>query len=160
VSIGLKPTNTGAVRVNLAAMPREEGLSRFEILVHAFFLLLIMNRYWNRLGEPCARWNNYYVKKTSRQKVYCSKHCGLMETSINANRIRRRRQHMEKVEKAREFISKWENTRNSRSWKVWVSEKTGFTTNWLTRAVTGGDLHEPTKGAWKSGSRISQPHSS
>jgi hypothetical protein len=144
VTIELKSTSTGGVRVEPGAIPQEKSLPRFDLLVHAFFLLLIMNPYWNRLGGPCARCDNYYVKKTNRQKVYCSKHCGLMETSINANRKRRSRLHIEKVEKARIVIAKWETTRTKRNWKTWVSEKTGFTINWLTRAVARGDLHEPT----------------
>jgi hypothetical protein len=45
----VKPTNTGAAKVDLAAMPREVGFSHADRLVHAFFLLLILNRYWNRL---------------------------------------------------------------------------------------------------------------
>ena len=143
VSIELRPTNTGAVRVDLAAVPQEEGLSRFDLFVYSFFLLLTMNPYWNRLGGPCARCLNYYVKKTSRQKVYCSKRCGLMETSIEANRRRGSGLHKEKVEKALGFISKWEFTRTKQPWKVWVSEKSGYSRTWLTRAVTRGDLHEP-----------------
>lgn len=154
VIIELQPTNTGAVKVDLAAMPREEELPRFDLFVHSFFLLLIMNRYWNRLGGPCARCDNYYIKKTSRQKVYCSKRCGLMETSISANRRRRLRMRMEKVEKAREFIAKWKTTRTKRNWKEWVSEKTRFKRTWLTRAVTSGDLDEPTERACESETRV------
>jgi|SRR5665213_1324229 len=156
VLIELKPTNTGAVKVELAAIPPEEKFSDFERFVHAFFLLLIMSPYWNRLGGPCARCGNYYVKKTIRQKVYCSKRCGLMETSIETNRRRRNEQHKQKVKKALEVISKWESTRTRKSWKVWVSERTGFTRIWLTRALSRGDLHEPTKEVLRSGKPMAQ----
>jgi hypothetical protein len=146
ITIALKPTKTGAVRIDPFGIPREnQGLTDFESLVYAFFLMLIMNPYWNRLGGPCARCDKYYIKKTKRQKVYCSKRCGPLHTSVNCNRKRRQARHQKKVEKARKFISKWESVQSRRDWKKWVSEKTGITTNWLTRAVNTRELIEPAK---------------
>lgn len=144
VTISIKPMKNGAVKIEPVGIPREnQGLSDFESRIHAFFLMLLMNPLWERLGGPCARCNNFFIKKTKRQKTYCSKRCGKLSTSVDCNRKRRHAQHLEKVEKARRSIALWNASESKRDWKMWVSAKTGFTRSWLTRAVRNEELAEP-----------------
>jgi len=146
VTVSIKPMKNGAVKIEPLGIPREnQGLADAESLLYAFFLMLIMNPLWERLGGPCARCNNFYIKMTRRQKVYCSKRCGKLSTSVDCNRKRRHAQHLEKVEKTQESIAKWLASKSKRNWKRWVSEKTGFTANWLTRSLNAGEIIDPGK---------------
>ncbi|MGB8031457.1 MAG: hypothetical protein WCF30_17535 [Terracidiphilus sp.] len=146
VTITIKPTSTGAAKIEPVGIPREnQGLTDAESLLYAFFLMLIMNPLWERLGGPCARCNNFYIKKTKRQKAYCSKRCGKLSTSVDCNRKRRHAQHLEKVERAKRFIVKWQAFGSKGDWKMWVSSKAGITSNWLTRSLNAREISDPTK---------------
>ena len=88
----------------------------------------------------------FYVKKTSRQKVYCSRRCGATRTAAAVTRKRREKERAQNLRRAQEAASHWATDRTRVPWKQWVSNKTEITVKWLTRAVNRGDLGVPVKG--------------
>ena len=109
------------------------------------FFLFLLNPFNEKLGGPCKLCGKYYVKKTKRQKVYCSKRCGLMQTSKSAVMKRRQAEHRDKLATAKLLSEKWSKTKTRKSWKEWVSDHTQISRHWLTRAVNSGELYEPVK---------------
>jgi hypothetical protein len=107
------------------------------------FLNFLLNPLNVRLGGPCVRCGKYYVKKTKRQKVYCSQRCGPLHTAFASNRKRRRLEHESKLRAARESISGFAHANTKMTWREWVSKNTGLSKTFLTRAVSSGNLQCP-----------------
>ena len=139
------PTKSGTAR--LAYLTPPEYLPQVKPLEIALglFLNLLINLNNERLGGPCKHCGNYYVKRTKRQIVYCSKRCGLKHTSQTAIRKHRQREHEETLKKAKRFAAMWAKTKTRMHWKEWVNGETWISKNWLTRAVKNGELVEPIK---------------
>jgi hypothetical protein len=146
VTLSIEPTKSGRARIIPFGIPREnQGLSDRESLVLGMLLWLILNPECDRLGGPCARCQRFYIKKTRRQTVYCSKRCGPLKTSVDRNRKIRRDKHEAKLNKANELIARWKKSGSTREWKRWVSSnsKSTITLKWLTRALNRGEISEP-----------------
>lgn len=115
-----------------AESPQQEALY--------YFMHLITNPLWSELGGPCARCGKYFLKKTERPRMYCSRKCGAAITATDAVRMFRQREHVRKLERARKSIERW-CTRNRRmTCKDWVAADTHLTRHWLTRAENNGAL--------------------
>lgn len=104
------------------------------------FMLLITNPNWESLGGPCARCKRYYLKRTKRQKVYCSGTCARKQTATTAMQTKRKKENSQKIALARNFIAK---APRSADWKRWVTRTSGITLRWLTRAINDGRLSVP-----------------
>jgi hypothetical protein len=50
------------------------------------FMTLITNPQWELLGGPCRRCSDYYLKKTKRQRAYCSRTCSSTATAVSTMR--------------------------------------------------------------------------
>lgn len=107
------------------------------------FMILIANPLWELLGGPCARCNNYYLKKAKRQKIYCSRSCGAKQTAHEAVKRRRQEEHSRKLHLAAEAVRQWDEKKRRMTWKKWVSIQAGVTDRWITRAVNRGELSTP-----------------
>jgi len=116
------------------------------------FVELLLNPEREKLSaKPCARCGCYYIKKTVRQKVYCSRKCGKDGTAAYATKQRLKAEHQDKLRVATEEARKWATAHTKEDWKRWVSKQAagrreGLTPKFLTRAVNKGELTEPTKG--------------
>jgi hypothetical protein len=141
----LIPTKSG--RAKLTYTPNPEGMAPGDPLEIALglFLNFLLNPYNEKLGGPCKHCGKYYVKKTKRQVVYCSKQCGLKHTSQTAIRKYRLQERKEMLEKAKWYLARWTKTKTSKDWKEWVYRETRISKNFLTRAVRNGELIEPVK---------------
>jgi hypothetical protein len=121
--------------------------------VRLVFIDLLINPLRDKLSEnPCARCDNYYLKKTARQKVYCSRKCGKDGTAAFATKKRWEKQHANKLRVAAEEAQKWITAVTKLDWKQWVSrQKAGrnaeITPKFLTRAINKGEITPPTKGS-------------
>jgi hypothetical protein len=102
-----------------------------------------MNPHCEELAGPCARCGNYYVKKRSSQKVYCSRRCGNAATAVARTRERIASERRGKLARASAAMKKWESVATRQDWKHWVAKKTGIDPRFLTRAVAKGDLMPP-----------------
>jgi hypothetical protein len=107
------------------------------------FLMLITNPQWELLGGPCARCGDFFLKKTRRPRVYCTRKCSSAITAVQAVNQHRKKKHAEKIEIAQRAIGKYSEKKRRLAWKEWVSNQTGYTKRWITRAVNKGDLRSP-----------------
>jgi hypothetical protein len=108
------------------------------------FIDFLLNPFNEKLGGPCKRCGKYYVKRTKRQAVYCSKRCGRRQTALSASRKRRKQEHLDRLKLAKQMVLGWVKTNKSQSWKEWIhSREPTISKNWLTRAVRKGELVEP-----------------
>ncbi len=138
-------TKTGRAQILCTTVPENMRPGEpLEIALGLFFGFLI-NPYNERLGGPCKHCGKYYVKRTKRQIVYCSKQCGLKHTSRTALQKQRQQEHLYKLSEARRSAAKWAKTKTSKDWKEWVSKDALISKNFLTRAVRNGELVEPVK---------------
>lgn len=139
----LVPTDTG--KGHLLWLPTPRGVEPLSLkgIALSHFMDLIVNPKCHKLGGPCHRCGKYYIKKTSRQKMYCSRRCGSMTTALDRTRKRRHEEHEKKLRKAQQAAERWTSGPRRRSWKEWVSGQTRITVKWLTRAVNAGSLKAP-----------------
>jgi hypothetical protein len=109
------------------------------------FVELLLNPQWEKLGGPCDRCRKYYIKKTARQKAYCSRSCGTAATARQTTLKRRAERHTDKLRRAAEAAQRWGTSASKLNWKEWVSkQQPDITPKWLTRAVNKGEL-QPTR---------------
>jgi hypothetical protein len=137
------PTRSGNAKLLWSPDLGERSPAPFKDLALSYFMKLLINPYWDMLGGPCYRCDNYYIKNTKRQKVYCSRGCATAATAIPATRKRRNAEHVKKLNKAEQAINLWALRRRRKDWKEWVHDQTGLTVKWLTRAANLGDLIPP-----------------
>jgi hypothetical protein len=107
------------------------------------FMILITNPQWELLGGPCTRCGDYYLKKTTRQKVYCSRKCSSAATAVPAVTRQRQQEHAEKIRRAQDAIDRWRKGKRTLGWKYWVANHTGYKVQWITRAINNGGLRPP-----------------
>ena len=129
------PTTPGPDATTRLLTPQEDALREF--------MMLITNPNWETLGGPCRRCRDYFVKKTRRERVYCSKNCGSLTTAVSSVIKHRQAKKLEQVARARQSIEKWVRSSKRKDWKKWVAMDTGLTAKWLTRAVNEGHIRVP-----------------
>jgi hypothetical protein len=139
----LVPTNTGKGHLLWLPNPPESTPSSWKDQALAHFMDLIVNPQWHRLGGPCERCGKYYVKKTARQKAYCSRTCGSANTAMASTRRKREKERADKMRHAQAAADKWATVGPRQPWKLWVSMKTKISIKWLTRAANRGELRPP-----------------
>jgi hypothetical protein len=141
----LIPTKTS--RAQLVCVTAPENMPPGEPLEIALglFLNFLINPYNQKLGGPCKNCDKFYVKNTKRQRVYCSKRCGLNHTSQSTLRKHRQQEHLAKLKTAERHAAMWVKTKTSKDWKSWVSNEATISKNFLTRAVRNGELVSPVK---------------
>ncbi len=110
------------------------------------FGTLVTNPICEKLGGPCARCGNYYIKKRASQKVYCSRRCGNAATAVARTAERDAAERKEKLLRAKAAIREWRSAKPQQDWKPWIAQKTGIDLRFLTRAVKKGDLVPPKRG--------------
>lgn len=145
----LLPTREG--KVQMAWFPRPQGHknSSQEDFALTQFISLLVNPFAEYLGGPCPRCDNYYIKKSKRQTIYCSSTCGARVTAISATVRSRKRDYERKIALAKKLIEKWSMKRRSEDWKTWVARgalgvrQDRMTVKWLTHAVNMGTLRDP-----------------
>lgn len=141
----LIPTKTSRAKVMCVTVPEKMPPGEPLEIALGLFLGFLIDPYNERLSGPCKHCDKFYVKKTKRQIVYCSKRCGLNHTSQSVLRKRRLREHLATLKKAERFATRWAAARTSKDWKSWVNKEALISKNFLTRAVRKGELTEPVK---------------
>jgi hypothetical protein len=141
----LIPTKTRCAKVMCVTVPENMPPGAPLEIALGLFLGFLIDPYNERLGGPCKHCGTFYVKKTKRQIVYCSKRCGLNHTSQSVLRKRRLQEHLATLKKAERFATRWAVAKTSKDWKSWVNKEAMISKNFLTRAVSKGELAEPVK---------------
>lgn len=114
-----------------------------------WFVEFLMNPECHKLAGPCDRCDKYYIRKSARNKRYCSRSCGSKTTAAAATKRARQQEHEQKLARARERIQDYAKSRTKLSWKQWVALKGDITPKFLTRAVNKGELQEPVRSSRK-----------
>ena len=113
-----------------------------------WFIEFLMNPECVKLAGPCDRCGNYYIRKSARNKVYCSRSCGAKATATAATKRAREEKHQKKLARAREAIRQYVKAGTRMPWKHWVATKeraAEITPKFLTRAVNSGELQVPSR---------------
>lgn len=106
--------------------------------------ILITNPLRGKLcDEPClrTRCGRWFIKRRALQKQ-CSGRCTGIVQNTDRKAGLREKKHKEDLKRARNAAQKWE-TSTRVEWKKFVSDETGLTFKWLTRAVNQGALRQP-----------------
>jgi hypothetical protein len=112
-----------------------------------WFIELLLNPDCVKLAGPCPRCDNYYIRRSARNKVYCSRSCGTSATAIAATRKRRHQEHADKLLRADQAGREWVRSHMKKDWKSWVSRRhPDISVKFMTRSVNSGELKPPTKG--------------
>jgi hypothetical protein len=110
------------------------------------FIMLILNPEWERLAGPCARCGNYYIRRTARNKAYCSRSCGTRATALAATKRKREEERAEKLCRVVQLCQRWLTARTKQDWEPWICEQQrDITKTFLTRAINKGDLKPPVR---------------
>ncbi len=116
----------------------------------ARFMWITLSPDWNKFGGPCPRCGKYFIRKTAKQSVYCSRRCASQDTAIKRTTEVRQERHLHKLNVAKEAIIEWgklwKRGRVKKGWKEWVAAynpHAEITTRFLTRAVNQGALEAP-----------------
>jgi hypothetical protein len=112
------------------------------------FLLMTLNPFCERLGGPCPRCKKYFVRKTAKRSIYCSRQCASQSTALAATAKARQQQRTEKLKRAESAIAEWDRLKNKgrtkATWREWVSAyDPEITAQFLTRAMNAGELTPP-----------------
>jgi hypothetical protein len=105
--------------------------------------MLVTNPSWRLLAGPCKGCDLYFIKKTTRKRVYCSKTCSSHATALASVRKKRDQVRLEKIAQAQAAIDLWAKARRDSDWKYWVSSETGYSVRWLTRVRNEERLRLP-----------------
>jgi hypothetical protein len=112
------------------------------------FIELLLNPDCDKLAGPCCRCDNYYIRRSVRNKVYCSRSCGTRATALSATKRRRDEERSHKLYEAARLSQRWISSRTKLDWKQWVSHNNPeISPKFLTRAVNSGDLAIPIRPA-------------
>ena len=137
-------TSSGKAKIILFPAFSEGPGFTFKLSVYDFFLNFLIDSSCDRLGGPCARCGVYYVKRSVRERVYCSKLCGARETSRLRNEKSRHLLHKKRLARANHYISKWLADNNHKlDCKAWVHKAARLSKHWLTSAEKSGALAFP-----------------
>jgi Family of unknown function (DUF6076) len=157
------PTNGSYGRLTFMAESKE--LSPIDPLAIALglFFGFLLNPYNVHLSGPCKHCGRYFVRRSGRRRVYCSKRCGLKHTSQMAIQKKRGQEKDEKVQRVLRLIEVWRMRKRRQDWKEWVAGYPEITKNWITRAVRAGLIVPPVKpdqSQSKRGSAEDETHAS
>ena len=138
------PTKTGKAHIVLfpEGLP-PDNISSGEDEARTLFAALTLNPEWHLVSGPCARCGSYYLKKTVRQKVYCSQRCGSAATALPAVQKKRAAEHARKLQFVERELRHWKRGTDPHRWKEWISKRTGVSVKWLSRAANKGELLAP-----------------
>jgi hypothetical protein len=143
-AVTLWPSDTGRGYLEWTpATPDDESSSENEALGE--FFKLIANPNWKMLAGPCKRCDDYFLKRTSRKRNYCSRGCSGFTTAISAMKKKRMAERKALIARVQAAIAKYEKAKTYWDWKRWVAAEAECSVRWLSRAVNKGDLREPKK---------------
>ena len=140
----LMPSRDGVAQLGWVPHQGDPTLSPQVAAARTVFATFLVNPLSQKLGGPCARCGDYFLKRTQGQKVFCKRQCGTMSTALSSTRKRREAESAATLRKAEREISKWCKLRGRRpDWKKWVAGEAGVHVKWLTLAVNKGRLLPP-----------------
>ena len=111
------------------------------------FALLVLNPLCEKLGGPCSRCGQYYIKKRASQKVYCSARCGNAATAAKRMSMKWTDHHQKKLQRAQQAVREWQQIKSAEPWKEWIERRyPEISRKFLTRAVNNEELSRTAAG--------------
>jgi hypothetical protein len=108
------------------------------------FLHLVMDPECHKFGGPCPYCGKFFVRKTAKEKRYCSKGCAHKAAAKASTQRLRYREHELKVARTREVIEKWSQGSRKMDWISWVTSNVPeISKTWLTRAINRNEITSP-----------------
>jgi hypothetical protein len=143
----LAPSGTGAYYTVQYIGEKGKPWTAWDIAAQCF-IRLITDPKRDSFGGPCPRCKRYFVRKTAKQSIYCSRRCASQETAIKATIRFRKEKHEDKLARAERAKLEWEKLskkgRTKKGWKEWVATSDPeITKRFLTRAVNKSELRSP-----------------
>jgi hypothetical protein len=138
----LVPSETGRGRLFWTGPVGLDPLSAKDEAL-AEFVDFVVNPYCEMLGGPCDKCDEFYEKKTKRQKRYCSQRCRSAATALPAVQKQRKAEHQKKIFLAKKAIQDYAARKRIEDWKSWVSRKSHISKKWLTRAENNKEISAP-----------------
>jgi hypothetical protein len=148
------PTDSGRAFIYLIPYAIARGVGEAlspEAEIHvarSLFMSITLNPEWQKFGGPCPRCSRFFVRKSLKQSVYCSRRCASQRSAIEAIIKRRTKKRTLKLRLAEKTITEFEALRKRRritkTWKEWVVDRHPEITTWfLTRALNNRELEAP-----------------
>jgi hypothetical protein len=134
---------SGQGHILCVPVPKDMPLGNPLSIAIGLFLGFLFNPYSHMLAGPCKECDQYYVRKTIRQIVYCSSKCGRKHTSRESNRVRAQTQRAKDIKLAQNALNSWCQDSHKEGWKDYVHRKTRVSKNLLTRTFKSGELVAP-----------------
>jgi len=141
----LVPTATGQAVLEFFTSQNSRRQSGPIKIALSHFINFLLNPENDRLAGPCKECGRYYIKKTVRQKVYCSEGCGRKLTSRESNRLTQEEERSERIRVAQRCIDRWGKQKTRLDWKEFVHLETQISKHFLTCVVKKGLLLLPDK---------------
>ena len=118
----ISPYGIGGRLVPIPNGAGEEDPARSSL---AMFASLVVHPMLAKFAGPCPTCSQYYLKKSARQTIYCSRRCSAAGTAVSSTRKRRTKEHKEKLQCATNAIQAWTPGPPRRDWKAWVGGADG-----------------------------------
>jgi hypothetical protein len=139
----LLPASNGGAYLCVIPSPRTSNLPPGSVFALYLFMNFLVHRGSQRLGGPCTWCHRYFVKKTVRQTVYCSRKCAKDATAAAASNRRLENRRAADLRRAQTAIELWERGSRRQDWKRFVAAQCLLSLHFLTRAVKAGRLRVP-----------------
>jgi hypothetical protein len=136
----LVPTNSGRAHISLSPTG-----PNFDVVAY-YFVRLILCPDWDLLGGPCKQCKRWYVKNTHRESEFCSRKCAGAAVKARKQEKRYNRKLQCAQRALKNFRSHGPRYRDL-GWRDFVSQATGISKTWLTRAANDGILLPPQNGS-------------
>jgi hypothetical protein len=123
--------------LRMVLVPHVPGDGTRDVVSH-YFIQLLLNPERERLGAPCPNCGNWYIKKTLRKSVFCSRPCA------DKKKLTTKRAKVRKLERVTLAMNNYA-TRPTKwaalNWKQWVMQaEHDVTANFLTHAVKNKEI--------------------
>lgn len=152
------PTETGRAYVYLNPRPitfeAEQPMPSEVItrIARSYFMVVTLSPACDKFGGPCPRCQRFFIRKTAKRSVYCSRRCASQHSAIEATIKARAEQRKSKLARAERAMAEWEQSwkkgRTRKTWKEWVAASDpDITVRFLTRAINERALQPPAIGS-------------
>ena len=144
--LAILPAFQGASLVVRAtqAFPRgkDKPIARARREATTLFIELVQHPDHERLGK-CLRCRCFFFGRKGQKCCPRPRRCGSIMAAIEATKRSWQANRQRRLEQARALYVEWQRLKPRMSWKLWVADRIGVSSKWVTRAVNSGELAPP-----------------
>lgn len=125
--------------LRMIPVPHVPGDGTRDVVSH-YFIQLLLNPERERLGAPCPNCGNWYIKKTLRKSVFCSRPCADRK-KLTTKRAKAHKRKLERVISAMNNYATRPRKWAALNWKQWVMQaEPDVTANFITHAINKREI--------------------